>query len=129
MLLPPVMGSILEFARDDAVMFRLYISGETLVHDELHEIPARYPDIDLALLHLGGAKVLGVLVTMDAEQGVQALRVVRPKVAVPVHYNDYTVFKSPLDDFEKAVAAAALDVQVQYLSHGQTHTFHVAYGQ
>ena len=31
---------------------RLYISGDTLIHDNLKEIPRRYPAIDLALIHL-----------------------------------------------------------------------------
>lgn len=33
------------------------------MYDEL-EIPERYPDIDIALLHLGGTEILGVLLTM-----------------------------------------------------------------
>jgi hypothetical protein len=53
---------------------RLHISGDTLAHSDLREIPQRYPDSDLALLHLGGTRPLGVLLTMDAEQGVPWLR-------------------------------------------------------
>ena len=44
--------------------YRIYISGDTLVFDELKEIPRRYPGLDLALLHLGGTRIFGVLVTM-----------------------------------------------------------------
>jgi hypothetical protein len=29
----------------------MYMTGDTLVIDALKEIPRRYPDIDLALLH------------------------------------------------------------------------------
>jgi L-ascorbate metabolism protein UlaG (beta-lactamase superfamily) len=123
-LLPPVMGSLLEWGyADRPARFRLYISGDTLVHDDLKEIPRRYPQIDLALLHLGGTQILGVLLTMDAAQGIQALRIVRPQAAIPIHYNDYTVFKSPLEDFIRAVAAAGLETQVHYLRHGDTYTF------
>jgi L-ascorbate metabolism protein UlaG (beta-lactamase superfamily) len=125
-VLPPVMGSMLEFGyAEGATRLRLYISGDTLVHDRLQEIPKRYPKIDLALLHLGGTRVLGILVTMDAEQGVQALRIVDPRTAVPIHYNDYGVFKSPLKDFEKAVAEAGLEDRVRYLAHGETYEFEV----
>jgi L-ascorbate metabolism protein UlaG (beta-lactamase superfamily) len=125
-VLPPVMGSMLEFAdAEGATRLRLYISGDTLVHERLREIPERYPEIDLALLHLGGTRVLGILVTMDAEQGVQALRIVDPRTAVPIHYNDYGVFKSPLEDFEKAVAEAGLEDRVRYLAHGETYEFEV----
>jgi L-ascorbate metabolism protein UlaG (beta-lactamase superfamily) len=123
-LLPPVMGSLLEFqSSPQARPFRLYITGDTLVYDDLREIPRRYPDIDLALLHLGGTRVLGLLVTMDAAQGVEMLQLVRPRRAIPIHYDDYDVFTSPLSDFRLAVEAAGLAERVQYLSHGQTYTF------
>ena len=124
--LPPVMGSMLEFqTADGTTLLRLYITGDTLVHDQLREIPRRYPSIDLALLHLGGTRVLGILLTMDGRQGVQALKIVRPRLAIPIHFNDYTVFKSPLRDFRAAVAAAGLQQQVRYLRHGETYTFAV----
>lgn len=120
-LLPPVMGSMLEFQRDGNTALRLYITGDTLVHDRLHEIPRRYPDIDLALLHLGGTRVLGVLVTMDAAQGVRALQIVRPRTAIPIHFDDYTVFKDPLDNFKAAVSAASLPTNVHYVAHGERY--------
>jgi L-ascorbate metabolism protein UlaG (beta-lactamase superfamily) len=124
--LPPVMGSMLEFrTAEEETRLRLYISGDTLVHDRLREIPHRYPEIDLALLHLGGTKVLGILVTMDAGQGVEAIRIIEPRTAIPIHFNDYTVFKSPLEDFKRAVAEAGLEDLVHYLSHGDTYEFEV----
>ncbi|MEW6613035.1 MAG: MBL fold metallo-hydrolase [Pseudomonadota bacterium] len=126
-LLPPVMGSLLEWGADgeEAPRLRLYITGDTLLYEAIEEIPRRYPRIDLALLHLGGTRVLGLLVSMDARQGVQILRLIRPRTAIPIHYNDYTVFKSPLADFMKAVAEAGLDTEVHYLHHGDTYRFEV----
>ena len=125
--LPPVMGSMLEFGTaEDETRLRLYISGDTLVHEQLEEIPRRYPQIDLALLHLGGTMILGVvMVTMDARQGVEAIRIIEPRTAIPIHYNDYTVFKSELEDFKSAVAEAGLEERVHYLSHGDTYEFEV----
>ena len=120
-LLPPVMGSMLEFRRDGEVTLRLYISGDTLMFDGLREIPRRYPDIDLCLLHLGGTRVAGILLTMDASQGVEALRLIRPATAVPIHYDDYTVFRSPLDDFRRAAAEPGLDdTDIVYVDRGET---------
>ena len=80
------MGSMLEFGASNAGerAFRLYISGDTLVHEDLEDIPRRYAGIDLALLHLGGTRVLGILVTMDAAQGVEALRIIDPRRAIPI---------------------------------------------
>jgi L-ascorbate metabolism protein UlaG (beta-lactamase superfamily) len=125
--LPEVMGSVLEFQSSASDRrLRMYITGDTLVIDALREIPRRYPDIDLALLHLGGTRILGILVTMDAEQGVELLQLVKPKRAIPIHYNDYDVFKSPLSDFRQAVEASGLADRVHYLSHGEMYTFTVS---
>lgn len=121
-VLPPVMGSLLEYRRAGGV-FRLYITGDTLIHDRLQEIPRRYPTIDLSLLHLGGTKVMGILLTMDASQGIQMLELTRPRTAVPIHYDDYTVFKSPLSDFQRAVHDMELTTQVSYVDRGETYEF------
>jgi L-ascorbate metabolism protein UlaG (beta-lactamase superfamily) len=97
-LLPTVMGSVLEFSSADGPL-SVYITGDTMVHDDLREIPRRHPELDLGLWHLGGTRVLGLLVTMDAQQGADLLEIVTPRTTVPIHYDDYTVFKSPLRDF------------------------------
>jgi L-ascorbate metabolism protein UlaG (beta-lactamase superfamily) len=124
LVLPDVMGSLLEFQSPaETPLFRLYITGDTLVIDDLQEIPRRYPQIDLALLHLGGTRVLGILVTMDGKQGVQLMQMVAPQRAIPIHYNDYDVFTSPLADFQQEVQEAGLAERVHYLQHGDTYTF------
>jgi L-ascorbate metabolism protein UlaG (beta-lactamase superfamily) len=123
--IPPTMGSMLEFERGSSVPLRIYITGDTLIHEHLKEIPRRYPEIDIALLHLGGTRIAGVLLTMDAKQGVEAIRITNPRTAIPIHYNDYGVFKSPLDDFRAAVLAAGLENRVHYLAHGDTFDIEV----
>ncbi len=125
-LMPAVMGSMLEFQSSAGkTMMRLYISGDTLLHEDLQEIPRRYPEIDFGLFHLGGTRIFGVLLTMDAKQGVEAIRLINPREAIPVHYNDYTVMKSPLEDFKQLAAMTGLEDRVRYLSHGDTYTFEV----
>ncbi|WP_375482489.1 MBL fold metallo-hydrolase [uncultured Jatrophihabitans sp.] len=99
-VLPPVMGSVLDLAGPDGPILRLYISGDTLLVDNLRAIPERFPDIDAAVFHLGGTTLPGgFVVTMDATQGADLLDLVRPGLVVPVHHDDYGVFKSPLTDF------------------------------
>jgi L-ascorbate metabolism protein UlaG (beta-lactamase superfamily) len=127
--LPDVMGSMLDF--EDAGgrrMMRLYITGDTLIHDDINEIPKRFPGVDLALLHLGGTRVLGVLVTMDDEQGVEMLRIIQPEKAIPIHYNDYDVFKSPLGDFKRRAEEAGFSDRLIYLTHGETYEFRAKTG-
>ena len=118
-------GNFTVSQRDAGILFRIYISGDTLVHKDLNEIPRRFRGIDLCLLHLGGTAILGgsVVVTMDAMQGIQAIRIVNPRKAIPIHYDDYDVFKSPLSDFKKAVLDAGLQSIVEYLDRGDTYLF------
>jgi L-ascorbate metabolism protein UlaG (beta-lactamase superfamily) len=124
--LPEVMGSMLDFETESGNRaLRLYISGDTLVIDELKEIPKKFPEIDIGLMHLGGTRVLGILVTMDDQQGVEAIKIVQPKTVIPIHYNDYDVFKSPLEDFKKAAEAAGLSDKIVYLAHGETYDFEI----
>ncbi|HZH34020.1 MAG TPA: MBL fold metallo-hydrolase [Pyrinomonadaceae bacterium] len=125
--LPPVMGSVLDFEETDGArrLLRLYISGDTLVHDDLKEIPQRFPEIDLGIFHLGGTRIMGVMLTMDGEQGVEAIKIIKPETAIPIHYNDYDVFKSPLEDFKRAAEEAGLTERIVYLSHGETYNFEI----
>ncbi|HZX55343.1 MAG TPA: MBL fold metallo-hydrolase [Ilumatobacteraceae bacterium] len=125
-VLPHVMGSMVQFGREaDPPEFRLYITGDTVLVDELKEIPRRHPDIDLCMLHLGGTRIAGVLLTMDGRQGVQLLELVQPKVAIPVHYDDYTVFRSPLSDFLDLLPERLLTTRVVTLERGATYRFDV----
>ena len=124
--LPPVMGSILDFLDKESRLLRLYISGDTLLIDELKEIPQKFPEIDIGLFHLGGTRVLGIMVTMDDEQGVEAVKLINPDKAIPIHYNDYDVFKSPLEDFKRRVEESGLTEKMVYLNHGETYNFEVS---
>jgi L-ascorbate metabolism protein UlaG (beta-lactamase superfamily) len=127
MFLPQVMGSILEFQtkKDNHHLLRTYITGDTFIFDDIKEIPRQYPDINIALLHLGGTTVMGITVTMDAKDGVEMVNVINPKKAIPIHYNDYDVFKSSLEDFQQEVEKAGLGDRIHYLRHGETYTFEV----
>lgn len=112
--------------------YRIYISGDTLMVNELKEIPKRYPDhpIDLMLIHLGGTTVpspkmspLAVMVTMDGKQGIELMRLIKPDVTIPIHFDDYDVFASPLEDFQKLVQQEGLGGGVVYLDRGRNTSF------
>ncbi len=123
-LLPPVMGSMLEYALDGTVQSRLYITGDTLLIPELAEIPQRFSEIDYAMLHLGGTRLPGgLMVTMDGRQGTELVKLLpESTLSIPVHYDDYDVFKSPLSDFVAATEAAGVEARVRYVERGQTVT-------
>jgi L-ascorbate metabolism protein UlaG (beta-lactamase superfamily) len=153
-MMPPVMGSLIEFENTRGeVAFRIYITGDTVLFDELKEIPRRFPDIDLALLHLGGTMFFGLLmVTMDPKQGIEVIRLVKPKTAIPIHYDDYTAFEFALGDtnqppagdppewwdrtkitsfeaFTAMAKEAAPASEIHILRRGETYTFEIPEGR
>jgi L-ascorbate metabolism protein UlaG (beta-lactamase superfamily) len=102
--------------------------------DDLKEIPKRYGEnnIDLMLIHLGGTTVpspalspFTLMVTMDAKQGVELMQLVKPDVTVPIHYDDYDVFASSLEDFKGEVEKSGLGGGVVYLDRGEEYRFAV----
>jgi L-ascorbate metabolism protein UlaG (beta-lactamase superfamily)/uncharacterized protein YndB with AHSA1/START domain len=119
-LLPPVMGSLLIHQVGGQVRRRVYLTGDTLTGDHLDEIRERHPDIDVAVVHLGGTRILFATVTMDAAQGLDFLHRVRPRTAVPVHYDDYTVFRSPLSEFLSLVGHDEEDWRIETPARGET---------
>jgi L-ascorbate metabolism protein UlaG (beta-lactamase superfamily) len=119
-LLPPVMGSLLTHRVDGRVRRRIYLSGDTLTGDHLDQIRERHPEIDVAVVHLGGTKILFATVTMDDVQGLDFLERIRPRLTVPVHYDDYRVMRSPLSDFLDRVAASPSGWQVKAPARGET---------
>jgi len=53
----------------------------------------------------------------------EALEIVDPDAAIPIHYEEYTVMKSPLVDFDRAVARRRIRTQVHRLERGGTFSF------
>ncbi|KAJ9105161.1 hypothetical protein QFC19_003620 [Naganishia cerealis] len=107
--IPPTNGHILELGYHKGpqggnvdefnVSYRIYISGDTLMVDDLK--------------------------TMDGKQGIQLVQLISPKLTIPVHFDDYDVFMSPRSDFEKEVSKAGLDSKVLYLERGDVFEFGV----
>ncbi|MGS2619411.1 MBL fold metallo-hydrolase [Micromonospora sp. LZ34] len=119
-LLPDVMGTMIDLERDGTRQFRLYVTGDTLNKPLLAGIPERYPDIDAMLIHLGGTRVAGILLTMDARQGADLVELVHPKLTVPIHYDDYPVFRSPLGHFVAEARRRGFVQRVRTIARGET---------
>ena len=104
---PPTNGWILELGHTSTTRsnssveedfecgYRIYISGDTLFVNELTKISEMYThagkQIDLMLIHLGGTTIPGphmplIMVTMDAQQGIQLVKLIQPDVTIPIHY-------------------------------------------
>lgn len=72
------------------------------------------------MLHLGGTRLPGgLIVTMDAGQGVDLLTLLKPRRAVPIHHDDYDVMTSALSDFREEVERTGFGGCVTYLDRGE----------
>ncbi|MCV7444608.1 MBL fold metallo-hydrolase [Mycobacterium paraense] len=128
-LLPPVMGTMLEFVGADRSVRRLYVSGDTLLVEELDEIPVRFDSIDAGILHLGGTRLpaggrlpFGLTVTMDGRQGAELVAKLALPTMIPVHFDDYGVFASPLADFVAEMKRRGMGDRIVELDRGATAT-------
>lgn len=106
---PPTNGWIVELGYTSSNSstpfhpgYRIYISGDTLMFDDIHRIPELYSSatgkpIDLMLIHLGGTTIPSpsmplLMVTMDAKMGIELMRIVggpsldNDIVTVPIHF-------------------------------------------
>lgn len=120
-VLPQVMGSVLELDDGDGgVGWRGFVSGDTLFRPQLGEVLQRCGPLDVLVPHLGGTRVAGITVTMDGRQGADLVELLRPPVTVPVHFDDYDRFRSPLGDFVAEVAGRRLPGEVRAVVRGQT---------
>jgi L-ascorbate metabolism protein UlaG (beta-lactamase superfamily) len=94
----------------------LWISGDTVLYDGVREVADRL-QVDVALLHLGGVRfpVTGPLrYTMTGRDAVELCRLLRPRVAIPVHYEGWAHFHDGREASERAIAAAPEDVRRRF---------------
>ena len=122
LLLPPVMGSLVEFAGPDGrTAVRLYVTGDTMLVPAVRDVARRFPDLDVAVVHLGGTTLpTGSVVTLGAQDGAELVDLLRPRAVVPVHHSDYGVFRSPLSAFDAAVEQRGLGHLVRHVAPGET---------
>ena len=67
---------------------------------------------------LGGTRVLLHTVTMDGPQGVDLLHRLSPRRVVPVHFDDYRVFRAPLHDFVHRAGTAGFGERIVRVDRG-----------
>jgi L-ascorbate metabolism protein UlaG (beta-lactamase superfamily) len=109
----------------------VFFGGDTMRIPELDEVAHRFPDLDLALLPINGLRIrpmLGRQVVMDAEQAADLTKVLRPRLAVPIHYaftagpvRDRLLLKLDRDRpdlYAQAAADLASDTDVHILAPG-----------
>jgi L-ascorbate metabolism protein UlaG (beta-lactamase superfamily) len=105
-----LVGDVVGFALSwEGATGALWCSGDTVLYDGVRAVAARI-DVDIAVLHLGGAgfPVTGpVRYTMTAKDGIELCALVQPRVAVPVHYEGWSHFRDGLGPIEQALGDAS----------------------
>ncbi len=92
----------------------VYAAGDTRYFDGLEGIARRFPRIDVALLPIGGLRVLGFLTEMDAEDAARATSLLQPLRVIPTHYGQtaplpvYWTSRDPVAAFRRELAAAGI---------------------
>lgn len=113
----------------------VFFGADTLRIAALDEVARRFPDLDLALLPINGLRIRPAFnkqVVMDAAEAAELTSVLRPRLAVPIHYaftagrlREATVLKlvrNRPDLYRDAAADLAPDTAVRILTPGETLT-------
>ena len=107
----PIVGQVVGFAvrrsGDDRVL--VWVTGDTVLHRDLRHAARAMPSVDVLLVHVGGVQfgITGpVRYTMTGRRAVELVDLVRPRVAVPVHYEGWSHFKDGRAPVEAALSKA-----------------------
>ena len=105
----PLVGDVIGFALswEGQQHGVVWISGDTVLYDEVREVPQRM-NVGTAILHLGGVRfpISGPFhYTMTARDAIELTRLAQPHVVVPIHYEGWKHFREGRDAIERALAA------------------------
>jgi L-ascorbate metabolism protein UlaG (beta-lactamase superfamily) len=94
----------------------VYHAGDTGLFGDMKLIGQIYKP-DLALLPIGGYYTMGAL------EAAEAVRLLKPKVVIPMHYRTFPVLAQSADEFAKKVKKKAPKVKVVVLNPGESYQF------
>jgi L-ascorbate metabolism protein UlaG (beta-lactamase superfamily) len=69
-----------------------YVAGDTRWFAELADIATRFPRVDVALLPVGGERVLGFATELGPATAARAAKVLDPRRIVPVGYGERPLY-------------------------------------
>ena len=94
----------------------LYHAGDTGIFSSMKLLGEIYK-IDVAMLPIGS------VFTMDATQAVWAVKLLGPKVVIPMHYKTFPIIAQNADEFAALVRKEAPGVKVAALSLGEEFVY------
>lgn len=94
----------------------IYHAGDTGIFQSMELLGEIY-DIDVALLPIGS------VFTMDPTQAAYSLRLMKPKIAIPMHYGTFPTLVQTTDEFVTKAYRHAPDVKIITLNPGGTYVY------
>ncbi|MGV3709857.1 MAG: MBL fold metallo-hydrolase, partial [Gemmatimonas sp.] len=91
----------------------LWISGDTVFFQDIRDVAERLT-VGTALLHMGGVgfPLTGPLrYTMTAQDAIRVCELVRPRVAIPIHYEGWSHFQESQAVAERSFAGSPIEVR------------------
>lgn len=101
-------GYIIKTERDLVI----YHAGDTGIFKDMETLGEIY-DIDIALIPIGSHFV------MDPTQSAHSLRLIKPKIAIPMHYKTFPLLVQDADEFVKKAKEVAPEVEIVVLEPGE----------
>ena len=95
---------------------KVYHCGDTDVFLDMKLIGELYQP-DVMLVPIGGWYTMGI------NEAVKAVELVKPRYAIPMHYNTFPVIETDPEEFRKEVEEKVGDVEVVILSPGEIIEF------
>ena len=86
----------------------IYHTGDTDVFSDMSMIP-RYHNIDAMLVCIGDHA------TMDPERAAEAVTIVKPKIAVPIHYGTFPLLSGTPEEFATALKQQGSAAQLKIM--------------
>lgn len=113
-----IVGDVIGFAlRWDGQQHGVFwITGDTVLYDGVRQVGDRL-QVGTALVHLGGVRfaVTGpVRYTMTARQAAELCGLVRPRTAVPIHYEGWSHFRQDRATIDRELANAPADIRQRF---------------
>jgi L-ascorbate metabolism protein UlaG (beta-lactamase superfamily) len=100
----------------------VYVSGDNASIHAVAEVVRRFPDIDVAVLHAGAARVPGKFrgraLSLDGIRTAAAAAILGPVDVIPVHCDGWAHFSEGRDDIVRAFDDAGLGAQLRIGDHG-----------
>jgi L-ascorbate metabolism protein UlaG (beta-lactamase superfamily) len=105
---------------------RLYYAGDTDLFDGMRDLA---PDLDVALVPISGWGPRVARGHLDPERAAEALTLLKPRIAIPIHWGTYRrigmkrdpgTMREPAERFARLAAERAPAVTVSILEPGQS---------